>query len=119
ASDDRGALELAEAALPHATDRTPYLALASHAALRLREPARAIPHLQALLEAKPDDRASRLNLATALVETGRLAEAIALIDGSGDPALARLDGYARQQSGDPEGAAAAYRRVLDALPNDL
>lgn len=119
ASDDRGALELAEAALPHASDRTPYLALASHAALRLREPARAIPHLQALLEAKPDDRASRLNLATALVETGRMAEAIALIDGSGDPALARLDGYARQQIDDPEGAAAAYRRVLDALPNDL
>lgn len=119
AADDRGALELAEAALPQAADPTPYLALASHAALRLREPARAIPHLEALLEARPDDRASRLNLATALAETGRMAEAIALIDGSGDPAFARLDGYARQHSGDPEGAVAAYRRVLDALPGDL
>lgn len=118
-ADDRGALELVEAALPGAQDRAPYLALASLAALRLREPARAIPHLRALLEIKPDDRTSRANLANALIETGRMAEAIALVDGARDPGLARVEGYARQHSGDLDGAIAAYHRALDGAPADL
>lgn len=117
--DDSGALELVEAALPRAGDRAPYLALAGHAALRLGQPARAIPHLQALVDIRPEDRASRANLANALVQAGRTTDAIALVEGATDPVLARIEGYARQESGDADGAAAAYRRALDAQPADL
>ena len=116
--DNRGALERVEAALPETSEPAPYLALGSLAALRLGEPARAIPLLRKLLETHPDDHASRANLANALVETGDPAGAIAVIEGSDGPGLARIEGVARQQLGDPEGAAAAYRRALAAAPND-
>ncbi|MGV2495455.1 tetratricopeptide repeat-containing sulfotransferase family protein [Pelagerythrobacter aerophilus] len=118
-ADNRGALELAEAAVATAKDRAPYLALASLAALRLEEPARAIPHLRALLALNPNDRASRANLANALVETGDMDGAIALIGGAAEPNLARIEGYARQQRGDIEGAIAAYLRALAGDGADL
>lgn len=116
--DSRGALDLAEAALAAAVDPAPYLALGSLAALRLGEPAPAIPLLRKLLEIHPGDTASRANLANALVEMGDPAEALALVEGSDGPGLARIEAVARQQLGDAEGAAAAYRRALEAQPND-
>jgi tetratricopeptide (TPR) repeat protein len=118
-ADNRGALELAEAALPAAEEPAPYLALASLAALRLKEPSRAIPHLHALLAIQPQDLASRTNLANALVETGDFAGAIELTNGAAEPGLARIEGYARQEAGDADGAAAVYRRVLSIDPCDL
>lgn len=118
-ADNRGALELAEAAVATAKDRAPYLALASLAALRLEEPRRAIPHLRALLALNPHDRASRANLANALVETGDMDGAIALIGGAAEPNLARIEGYARQQRGDIEGAITAYLRALAGDEADL
>lgn len=117
--DNRGALDLVEAALPTTSEPAPYLALASLAALRLREPARAIPHLQALLAIQPEDLASRANLANALVETGDLAGAIEMASGSPEPGLARVEGYARQHTGDIEGAIAAYARALKSDSADL
>lgn len=119
AGDPAAALAEAEATLPTAADRAPFLAIAGLAALRTNEPARAIPHLRELLALKPNDMATRGNLAQALVQTGALGEALALCEDGPTPALARLEGFVRQQQGDLEGAARAYERVLRSEPGDV
>lgn len=118
-ADNAGALEIAEAALPGARDPAPYLAIASLAALRIGNPARAVPHLRSLSELHPDDRATRANLANALVETGDFAGAIEITAGDAQPNFARIEGFAHKQLGDLERAAEAYRRALSAEPGDL
>ncbi len=117
--DHRGAIQLAEAALPTARDRVPFLALAGLGALRAREPARAIPHLRELLDIRPEDNASRLNLANALIETGDLDGALALARQAPDGVLARVEGFVLQQRGEMEEAATAYRRAVQNNPADL
>lgn len=119
ANDDRGALDIAEAALPRATDAAPYLALASIAALRLGETERAIPMLEKLLALRPGDRAARANLANALLQIGNNEAALPLVAGSDDPAHARIEGYIHQQSDRLDDAAAAYRRAIAGDVNDL
>lgn len=118
-ADNAGALDLAEAGMVNAADRFPYLALASLAALRAGSPDRAIPHLRELVAAKPDDTASRINLANALVETGDLDAALALADAEEDAAFARIAGYVHQQRGEYGAAAARYRDAVAREPNDL
>lgn len=118
-SDNRGALEMAEAGVGSAEERAPYHAVASLAALRLGAPDRAIPHLEALIAINPNDHPSRVNLARALMEAGRTDEARRITDGAAHPDLARIDGYIRQQDEDFEMAAAAYRRAIAAHPADL
>ena len=118
AGDFAAALASAEAALPGVEDRAPLLAFAALAAQRMGEPAKAIGHLRELLALNPADTATRGNLAKALVETGALDEALAIADGGATPALARVEGYVRQEQGDYAGAVAAYRRVLAQEPND-
>ena len=118
-ADNAGALEIAEAGAASAADRAPYHAVASLAALRLGLPARAIPHLEALIAINPADHPSRVNLARALLETGRAEDALRIADGAAHPDLARIDGYIRQQANDLEPAAAAYRRAIVADPDDL
>lgn len=117
--DNEGALGLAEAGLASAQDKAPFLALAGLAALRARLPERAIPHLQALLAANPGDRATRVNLANAFLETGRKDDALALATGSADPALARVEGFLHQEAGALQEAAAAYERAIAGDPDDL
>ena len=118
-ADFGGALERAEAGAPGALDPAPFHALASLAALRHGVPDRAIPHLQKLLALKPEDQASRANLANALIETGRAEEALPLVAGSDAANFARIEGFIHQQAGRLEEAAAAYRRAIAADRNDL
>ncbi|MEZ5680315.1 MAG: sulfotransferase [Erythrobacter sp.] len=119
AGDLAGALGIAEAALGEAGDRAPYLALGSLAALRMGAPDRAVPLLRELIELNPGDRASRANLAVALVQTGDHDGALALAAGSPEPSLARVEGFIEQQRGNLDAAAAAYRRAIEADPADL
>ena len=117
--DHAKALEIAEAAISSSADDAPFHALASLAALRLGAPERAIPHLESLLAIKPEDHASRVNLALALLDTGQQDEAHKIVAGSAKPELARIDGYIHQQNGQIDQAIAAYRRAIDAEPADL
>jgi len=118
-SNHTAALAMAEAELGSASDRLPYLAVASLAALRLGAPERAIPHLRDLLALKPDDEASRINLANALVETHQYADALEACAGSANPAFDRIAGYVHQQTGERDKAIAAYERAVAANPDDL
>lgn len=113
------ALAAVEAALPGRHDRGPFLALGSLAALRLGQPAKAIPMLRELIALNPDDRPSRNNLAAALVETGDLDGALEIAAGQDDPALLRIEGYVHQNRGEESRAADAYRRAIAKEPADL
>lgn len=117
--DDRAALEIAERSLSRAQDKAPYLAIASLTALRIGEPRRAIPHLRELLAIHPKDRASMVNLASALIETGDLDGAMKLAKDQNHPDLARIEGYIHQKQGDLEAAVVAYSRALATDQNDL
>ncbi len=117
--DMQGALDIVEAALPDADDLAPYLALAGHATLHLNRFEMASGYLRRLLDLRPDDRATRANLANALVSLQRFDEALALVEGAEAPTLARIEGYIHQQEGRISAAAEAYRRALAANPDDL
>ena len=119
ADNPRRALELASSGMDCASDRAPYLAVASLAGLRLGEQERAIPWLRELLQINPADRASRANLANALIELGRKDEALELVTGRDEPGMARIEGFLRQDAGDLAGAAANYRQALAIDPDDL
>jgi tetratricopeptide (TPR) repeat protein len=68
----------------------------------------------------PDDGATRLNLATALVELGQLDEARAVCaGGAGPPRLARLAAWIDQEQGRLEAAASGYEAALAADPADF
>lgn len=119
ADDMQAALDIAEAALPKANDRAPFMALASLAALRLGQPVRAIPYLRALLAQNPNDRGAKANLANALIETGQMEEALDIVVGAPQALLARIEGYIHQQLGRNDSAIAAYRRAIADDPDDL
>jgi tetratricopeptide (TPR) repeat protein len=119
AGDDAGALSLAQRALETATDRAPYLAIASLTALRLGQPATAVPMLRELLRINPADRPSAVNLANALIELERFDEAMEVVAHGDDPAFARARGFLFQREGRLEEAAAAYREALAGDPDDL
>ena len=117
--DMAGALVAAETALVDHPDDLPLLALASLAALQLASPERAIPHLRTHHALAPSDDAVKANLATALAETGAREEALALAQGSTHHALARLEGFLRQETGDNAAAMIAYERAVMAKPGDM
>jgi tetratricopeptide (TPR) repeat protein len=119
ADDDRGALMAALRGLSSAGERAPYLAIASLAALRLREPGQAVPLLRELLEINPHDTPSAVNLANALIELERFDEAREVAARGDDPALDRVRGFLHQQRGDLAAAAESYRAALADDPNDL
>ena len=118
-SDPAGALAIVEDCLTKTSERAPFLAVGSLAALRLGNTDKAIPFLRELLVINPGDTASRNNLAAALVRAGQLDEALAMAEGSTEPSLARIEGFVRQQRGELEAAADAYRRAIAAEPADL
>jgi tetratricopeptide (TPR) repeat protein len=83
------------------------------------DPAGAIPHFRRLLELMPEDRAARANLATALVATDALDEALPLCAGGGDLKLVRLAAYIHQRQGRLAEAASGYGEVVAAAPDDF
>lgn len=119
AGDLAGAVGAVERALPSASDRSPFLALGSFAALRMGAPDRAIPLLRELIEINPEDSASRNNLAAALVQTEDFDGALAIAAGSTAAPLARIEGYIQQQRDNREAAVRAYRRAIEDDAADL
>lgn len=120
----RGDLAGARAAAEAAVRQNPGLAVlrafAGLVAAQSGDAAAAIPHFHAALASDPNDLATRLNLATALLATGEVDRAGAVCDaGPGDPKLLRIAGYVRQQQGRLEEAAAAYEAALAAFPDDF
>jgi tetratricopeptide (TPR) repeat protein len=118
-ADPAGALAIVEQVLPARGERAPYLAVGSLAALRIGEPAKAVPMLRELIEINPADQPSRNNLAAALLQSGDPDGALEIAGGSPVPSLARIEGFIHQERGDMESAAAAYYRAIAGEPADL
>ena len=118
AYDFGGALALAEAHGGGGAEAAQFLAIAGVAALELGDLPRAIAHLDRAVALQPDDHATRVDFAKALIAAGREDDALAQISGSDVPALARFEGWVRQQRGEDRLAVAAYARALTAEPDD-
>ncbi len=117
--DLAGARAAAEAALAAEPNNVELSAFAGLAAARSGDPAAALPHFRKVLDAAPDDISAQLNLASALLATGRIDEAGAVCAAGGDdPRLLRIAAYVHQQQGRLAEAAAAYERVMRAGPGD-
>ncbi|WP_161595922.1 tetratricopeptide repeat-containing sulfotransferase family protein [Flavisphingopyxis soli] len=112
-------LDIVDSALPDAADRAPYLALAGQAALRLNRADRAIGYLVDLLALHPDDRATKANLANALLGVGDFARALEIVAGAPEASLARIEAYIHQHQDRLDEAVPAYRRAIAADANDL
>src|SRR5207237_10232039 len=79
----------------------------------------AVPHCRRALAAAPQDLAMRINLATALVSTGALDEAGMVAAAQHEPKLLRIAAWVHQEQGRLGEAAAAYRALLEAAPQDF
>ncbi|MFM5916500.1 MAG: sulfotransferase [Novosphingobium sp.] len=111
--DFKGALAELEQGLAKAPDDPALLGLAALCALRLGYVDQGIAHLRRQLEASPDDKAARFNLATALAGAGHTDEAADLAAKFiGHAKLARLAGYLAQQAGRTNAAISAYREAV-------
>ncbi|MFL6858154.1 MAG: tetratricopeptide repeat-containing sulfotransferase family protein [Allosphingosinicella sp.] len=118
--DFASALRSAEEGLADMPDFPPLLSLAGLAAAQAGDPAGAAPHFRRLLTLLPNDAATRLNLATALAQSGELEEARdACGADSRDPRLVRLAAYLDQQLGRLDDAARGYEAVLAEEPDDF
>lgn len=95
------------------------LALAGMLAAQAGDAADAAIHLAKLLARRPDDRATRLNLAQAHIATGAFERVSPLFDGQPrDPAMDRIEAYAALRTGAWERARMLYKSVLKATPAD-
>src|SRR5207253_10260964 len=104
-----GARAAAEAALAAEPGNVELAAFVGLIAAQAGDPAGALPHFRRVLQATPDDLGAQLNLATALLATGRLDEAGAVCAaGAPDPRLLRIAAYVHQQQGRLAEAAGAY-----------
>jgi tetratricopeptide (TPR) repeat protein len=117
--DRAGARQAVEAALRDDPDEIGLIAFAGVLAAQSGDLAGAIPHFRRALAAVPQDMRMRTNLAMALAETGALDEAACVAEGHGDPHLDRLAGWAHQQVGRLDRAAAAYQAAVTAAPDDF
>ena len=112
------AREQAEAAVVDQPSE-PRLAVAAMLASRAGDPEAARGHLEALHALIPDDRATRFNLAQALIATGRLERVTDLLAPlPREPKVDRLAAFVALQGGDALAAAALYRDVVAAWPED-
>jgi tetratricopeptide (TPR) repeat protein len=112
------AREQAEAAVVDQPSE-PRLAFAAMLASRAGDPEAARGHLEALHALIPDDRATRFNLAQALIATGRLERVTDLLAPlPREPKVDRLAAFVALQGGDALAAAALYRDVVAAWPED-
>ena len=117
--DLAGARAAAEAALAAEPNNLELSAFAGLAAAQAGDPAAALPHFRRVLSAAPDDISAQLNLATALLATGRIDEAGAVCAAGGDdPRLLRIAAYVHQQQGRLAEAAGAYEKAIAASPGD-
>ena len=117
--DLAGARAAAEAALAAEPNNVALCAFAGLVAAQVGDPAAALPHFRKVLSAAPDDVSAQLNLASALLATGRLDEAGAVCAaGRDDPRLLRIAAYVHQQQGRLAEAAAAYEAAIRAVPGD-
>jgi tetratricopeptide (TPR) repeat protein len=117
--DLAGARAAAEAALAAEPGNAELAAFAGLVIAQSGDPEAAIPHFREALATLPGDVSTRLNFATALLATGRIGEAGDLAAaGGGDPRLLRIAAYVHQQQGRLEAAAAAYEKVVAAVPAD-
>lgn len=95
------------------------LALAGMLAAQVGDASDAALHLARLLARRPDDRATRLNLAQAYVAQGEFEQVPLLFDRQRrDPAMDRIEAYAALRTGAWERARQLYREVLGAKPDD-
>jgi tetratricopeptide (TPR) repeat protein len=117
--DRAGARAAIDAALAREPEAPALLAFGGLLAAQAGDPQAAIPYFRRALASSPSDTAMRINLATALVATGALDEAGGLCAGQADPKLLRIAAWVHQQHGRPGEAAAAYRAVLAAAPEDF
>lgn len=117
--DLAGARAAAEAALVREPDNVQLSAFVGLVAAQGGDPAAALPHFRRVLSAAPDDVSAQLNLAAALLATGRLDEAEAVCAAGGaDPRLLRIAAYVHRERGRLPESAAAYELVLRAIPGD-
>ena len=117
--DLAGARAAAEAALAVEPDNVELSAFAGLVMAQAGDPLAALPHFRRVLSAAPDDISAQLNLATALLATGRLDEAGAVCAAGGnDPRLLRIAAYVHQQQDRLAEAAAVYEAVLRTSPDD-
>jgi tetratricopeptide (TPR) repeat protein len=117
--DRAGARRAVETALREQPDELGLIAFAGVLAAQSGDLEAAIPHFRRVVAAAPQDMQMRTNLAMALAETGRLDEAAEVGEGYGDAHLQRLAGWAHQQGGRLDRAAAAYEAAVAADPGDF
>jgi len=114
---------IGEKGLSAGCDAGPLHAMIGSFYVQTRDFAASLAHLERAREARPTDPIIVRNLATALIECGRFADALAELNGnalSNDKTanLMRLRGYAAQESGDHLAAVEAYEWVLERHPAD-
>lgn len=119
AGDLTGARTRAEAVLVARPGDPALRSLAGMLACQLGDPAAGAAHLRVALTAMPGDRATRFNLATALVASGELDEALAVAAAGDDPKLQRIVAWIHQQQGRPAEALAGYAAAVAADPDDF
>ncbi|MCW3846269.1 sulfotransferase [Sphingomonas sp. LB-2] len=119
AGDLPGARVAAEAGLAANPGLLPLRSLAGMIACQMGDPAGGAAHLRIALAAAPEDKATRLNLASALAATGALDEAAQLVADGDDPRFGRLGAWIAQEQGRLGDAVAGYEAVLAADSQDF
>ncbi|KQT32044.1 hypothetical protein ASG29_09325 [Sphingomonas sp. Leaf412] len=116
---DDEARTITAAALAAGRDSDAVLAFAGLLYARAGDAARAAVHLEELLRRRPDDRATRLNLAGAFIALelfDRVAPLLAPLPA--DPAVDRLAAFAALRGHDVARARELYHRLLGVAPRD-
>lgn len=110
-----------EKALIRSQDEPAAFAFLGMLLCRQGQVAEAVTPLGRALAAWPQDLATRVNLASALLQVGDTQEALALCEAgpAGDPKLQRIVAYIHQKEGRLQEAKIAYSVVLAKFPGDF